>query len=206
MSKFEERSEGDPSVSRGVPGWALWLVLCSLATVVCLLSFLVEGGEAGLHAWVRESARFSTAYFGTAFAASSLHGLWPRPWTTWLRGRRRAIGLSFAWVMTVHLAGIAALAVFYPDPFLVDRGLVTWLGGGTAYFFIYALAFTSSDRAQRMLGLSAWRRLHKVGSWVIWIVFTETLTLGVIMGDRSRLVPALFMWMVAALRLFAYRR
>ena len=189
-----------------VPGWLLFLVLSALTVLVCLLSFLKEGGEAGLHAWVRDSARFATAYFGTAFVTSSLVRLWPVPWTLWLRHRRRAMGLSFALAMTIHLAGLTALWASGPEAFIQGTGLLTWFGGGTAYGFIYLLAFTSSDAAQRALGLRNWQRLHTFGGWVIWIVFTQTLTFGVLAGEGAQWVPALFMWGVAGLRLVTFRR
>ena len=191
---------------KGLGGGVLFALLATLGTCVCLGVLLAEGGETGLHAWIRNTARFSTAYFGVAFVTSSLLVFWRIPWILWLRRNRRVIGLAFAFTMTLHLGGLAALAHFYPEPFLSGVSLLTLLGGGTAYVFIYLLAFTSTDSAQRALGLRNWQRLHRVGGWVIWIVFTQTLTLGVMSGDGSRLFSALFMWTVGALRLIAYRR
>ena len=58
MEVDEHGRESEP-MSR-VPGWLLFLVLSALTVLVCLLSFLKEGGEAGLHAWVRDiSGRLS---------------------------------------------------------------------------------------------------------------------------------------------------
>ena len=191
---------------KSLGGGVLFAALAALGTGVCLGAYLVDGGETGLQAWIRNTARFSTGYFGVAFVTSSLLVFGRGPWTLWLRRNRRVIGLAFAFTMTLHLAGLAALAYFYPEPFLSGVGLLTLLGGGTAYAFIYLLAFTSSDSAQRALGLRRWQWLHTIGGWVIWVVFVETLTLGVIEGDRSRLASAVFLWAVGAMRLIASRR
>ena len=60
--------------------------------------------------------------------------------------------------------------------FLVHLSAVNLTGGGLAYFFTFAMAATSNDRAARWLGPARWRRFHQVGSWWIWIIFAQTIT------------------------------
>jgi hypothetical protein len=97
--------------------------------------------------------------------------------TLWLLHNRRQVGLLFAWSQLLHLLALVALGQWYPEPFLVHLSAVTLTGGGLAYFFTFAMAATSNDRAVRWLGPARWRRFHQVGSWWIWIIFAQTITL-----------------------------
>ena len=112
-----------------------------------------------------------------AFGAASLLRLSRHRGTLWLRRNRRQVGLLFAWSQLLHLLGLFALGRWYPEPFLVHLSTVTLAGGGLAYFFTFAMAATSNDQAVRWLGPVRWRRFHQVGSWWIWIVFAQTITL-----------------------------
>jgi hypothetical protein len=154
---------------RRFEGWALvgW---CSLA-----LGFLFAGvlaacgaGEAGLRILVRTSARASLVLFTSAFAASALAAIWPRPSTRWLLCNRRYVGVSFAVSHLAHLAFIIALARTAPG-FHVDP--LTRFGGGLAYVFIVAMAATSFDRTAAWLGPHAWQRLHTTGMYYVWGIF-----------------------------------
>ena len=110
-------------------------------------------------------------------ATSSLQRLLPNQGTLWLLHNRRQVGLLFAWSQLLHLLALVALGQWYPEPFLVHLSAVTLTGGGLAYFFTFAMAATSNDRAVRWLGPARWRRFHQVGSWWIWIIFDQTITL-----------------------------
>ena len=88
-------------------------------------------------------------------ATSSLQRLLPNQGTLWLLHNRRQVGLLFAWSQLLHLLALVALGQSYPGPFLVHLSAVTLTGGGLAYFFTFAMAATSNDRAVRWLGLPA---------------------------------------------------
>lgn len=47
---------------------------------------------------------------------------------------------------------------------------MTLAGGALAYAFIYLMALTSNDAAQRAMG-RWWKRLHIVGLHYIWLIF-----------------------------------
>ena len=86
-------------------------------------------------------------------------------------GNRRYLGLSFAASHTIHaftflsLAGQSQLLAEQVLP----QGMVVL--GGIGYFFIYALAATSSNKAQAILGMRWWTRLHVVGTHWLWLQF-----------------------------------
>ena len=42
-------------------------------------------------------------------------------------------------------------------------------GGSVIYLFIFAMAVTSNDASVKLLGAKNWKRLHKTGSYLIWI-------------------------------------
>lgn len=185
-------------------GWGLCLGLSLLSVAVCGGS-LIGGGEEAIRRLVRNSARFSAAYFLVAFCASSFLTLSPGPRAAWLRANRRSFGVAFAASQTVHLAGLFALGAYHPDPFVSGLDALTLLGGGLAYAFTYAMAFTSTDAAVRRLGRSRWTLLHQLGAWFIWFIFLQTYTLGALAGEAGRVGPASLFWAALAVRLAAFR-
>lgn len=155
----------------------LWVMLVAvIAAAVGGSSYAMAGWnlDAALAA-ARWTARWSFVWFLMAWSASSVATLWPGGWRRTLLRRRRALGLSFAAAHFVH-AGFFLTAIF---EFGVTRPLGLFLGGGTAYAFVLAMALTSNDAAVRWLGARRWRQLHTVGGWVVMIVFIKSYFLRV---------------------------
>ena len=144
-----------------------------LASVVAAIAITPDVGEAAGRA-VRLTARTSVALFLAAFTASALFRLWPNAWTRWQRGNRRYLGVSFAVSHGVHLAAIFWLQHVQPVEFARDVNAITWIGGGLAYVFIAAMTVTSFDRTAQMIGPRAWKILHTVGSYYIWLIFANS--------------------------------
>jgi methionine sulfoxide reductase heme-binding subunit len=113
----------------------------------------------------RWTARAAFPFFLIAYAASSLLRLWPSELTKALMRRRRQWGLAFALAHTIHLVALAINIIIYnPRPF------AALVGGAVAYAILYAMALTSTDKAQRVMGIW-WKRLHRVGIHYLWIAF-----------------------------------
>ena len=165
-----------PELRRVRESWTLLLILCGCLAIL-YFALIMPGSEDGLRRMIRVSGRVSALVFSVAFATSSLQRLLPNQGTLWLLHNRRQVGLLFAWSQLLHLLALVALGQWYPEPFLVHLSAVTLTGGGLAYFFTFAMAATSNDRAARWLGPARWRRFHQVGSWWIWIIFAQTITL-----------------------------
>ncbi len=123
---------------------------------------------------VRWTAKIAVVAFAAAFSASALRVFWRSGTTSFLLRNRRQLGLSFALAHTVHLIALCVLGFAFPSPFVDELNLVTLVGGGLAYGFMFAMAATSNDAAVKRLGLPRWRRLHTLGSWYIWIIFTQS--------------------------------
>jgi sulfoxide reductase heme-binding subunit YedZ len=146
-------------------------VCAAVTTAIVFVATLGGDGtpETRLAALTAATARLAFPIFAVAFTASALRMLAPSATTRWLVRNRRHLGLAFAFVHFIHLGALVALNAerdTVPDT-------VTLVGGGLAYFFVLAMALTSSDAAQRLLRRN-WRRLHLAGGWWIWVVFTQS--------------------------------
>jgi sulfoxide reductase heme-binding subunit YedZ len=140
-----------------------------------ILALLLEGSsEDAVRSVVRSSAKLAVVLFAAAFSASSLQSLHPSAFSGWMLRNRRYLGLSFALSHTVHLAGLIALALAFPAPFVEEVDALTLVGGGVAYAFVFAMAITSTDAAVARLGRKRWRLLHTVGGYYIWTLFLQS--------------------------------
>ena len=164
--------------SRGLEGPILlaWSGL-GLAALVAGVAALHGVGEPGVRALLRATAASSLALFVAIFAASSLHRLVRRPATAWLVRNRRWVGLSMAASHTLHLAAITTLATRWPASGAAIPA-TTRAAGTLGYLALAALVATSSDAAQRRLGLARWRALHRTACWLLWLVFAASYAQG----------------------------
>lgn len=152
----------------GGPKRNLWLIALATAgaLAICGAAALMPGSyleKIGLA--TRLTARWSFCWFLAAFAARPLYRMFGGVWSAVLR-QRRYVGLGFAAAHTIH--GICFSIELATTS--VTRSPLVYIGGGTAYLFMFAMAATSSDAAMRALGKN-WRRLHLTGMWTIWFVF-----------------------------------
>ena len=160
---------------RAFEGWTLFFEIAGAVLLVeASLLFTLGYGEEGLRAVVRASARISLVLFCLAFAASSLRVLLRGPGSAWLLRNRRALGVGFAFSHGTHALALLFLARDFPRPFVEEVDALTLVGGGLAYLFVIAMAATSSDAAQRAMGMGRWRLLHEIGGYYVGLVFLFT--------------------------------
>jgi len=152
--------------------------ICLPATLLFLLlaAVLVFNGdgatEDSIRQMIRVTAASSLVLFSLAFSASPLHHfLGDGRWRPVMQARRR-LGLSFALSHSAHLIAIIALVevVFGGD----YSQLGDIVGGSVIYVFIFAMAATSNNTSVRLLGAKNWKRLHKTGSYLIWVGLFST--------------------------------
>lgn len=169
-----------------------------LALAIAAGAGVAHGGWTfdGAAAAARLTARISFLWFLAAWSASALARLWPGGWRGALLRRRRSVGLAFAASHTVHLTALL-MAIF-----VFDHGtrLVSIVGGGIGYLFVFAMAATSNDAAVRRLGPRRWRLLHATGGYVIAGIFAFSYL------GRVPTNPALGVSMVALIVLAALLR
>jgi sulfoxide reductase heme-binding subunit YedZ len=179
--------------------------LTMLIVAVPTLAFLAPdwSNVTNLGIALRSSARFAFLIYVVVFIARPLQQLVPGPLTVSLLRNRRLIGVSFAAVMTVHLALLCwrFLYVLEEELSLTDR----WPGVVT-YAFVLLMLITSFDAAARALGPGNWRLLHKAGLYWIGMIFAITLVPDLFSEPTNLLYLTLGMLMACglALRLAAF--
>lgn len=181
------------------------LLLGLVAGLLAVAAGLLAGGDAAERAGLaaRWTARAGLPLFLVAFLASTLVRRWPGQVTRALLRRRRQWGLGFALAHTIHLVALGINVTFYAP----GRTWQSLIGGGLAYALLYMMAFTSTDGWQRRLG-KWWGRLHTVGIYYLWFIFTASYA-GRAFGDDpgKRIVGILFgSIMIAALALRLWPR
>jgi methionine sulfoxide reductase heme-binding subunit len=166
-------------------GWWLtgWIMLALIGMTVMAALGVPEPAEAA-RLVVRLTARTSLLLFAMAFTASSLARLLPSPATRWQRRNRRYLAVGFAGSHLIHALAIIALARLDPGLFLELTNPVSYVAGGLAYVFIILMTVTSFDRTAAMIGPRAWKWLHTVGAWYIWMSFALNF------GKRFAVNPA----------------
>jgi len=149
-------------------GWPLvgWTALALTLLVGAIV--LSQGTDrAAVQFILRSTARISFLLFISAFTASSLYQLRPRPWSRWMLRNRRYLGVSFATAHAFHgLALLAKTAIWRAPLDPVIAGV-----GGFTYLVIAAMAATSFDKTAAWLGARRWSLLHRVGAYYIWAIF-----------------------------------
>lgn len=153
-------------------GWRMTVWISAAILAAALLQYTASGGVDGIRAVIRLTARTSFVLFLAAFTASALAQIFPSPATLWLRRNRRYLGVAFAFSHLVHLIFIILFARLDPANFWVGRTPVGLIPASTTYVFIFAMAATSFDRTAKAIGSTAWKWLHWLGAYSIWISFT----------------------------------
>jgi len=154
---------------------ALGFLLCgaaaagATAVILASLAAFPDADDSWRHA-ARYTARFSFLVFLPVFLARPWHQLAPSAVSRWALRNRRALGLAFATAHFVHLFALTRFNVGTGDV----PNLVTLVGGGGAYVLLAAMAATSNDASVRALGARNWKRLHSVGIYWNWFVFTQS--------------------------------
>jgi hypothetical protein len=163
------RASSEPRRLPAVAGWPIvgWSALIVGGMCAGVMT-AAGGGEAGVRAAIRLSAKTSLVLFTAAFIASSVRILWPNELTRWMLANRRYLGVSFAASHGIHLLAILALFGVAAD-FSINMG--TLIAGGLAYVFLAAMTATSFDRTAAWLGPRRWHLLHKTGMYYCWFIF-----------------------------------
>lgn len=176
----------------------------ALAIAAMLASILLIHGidEQSMRIAIRATARTSCILFVSAFIASSVRKIWSNQLSTWLLKNRRYLGVSFAVSHGFHALAIIGLAIVTPH-----TAVETDHGGNLGYLFIIALTATSFDRTAKLLSPNAWKILHTVGAYYLWLALTYPFIMKLV--DRQSIsiyLPFVALLVFAiVLRLFSSR-
>ena len=158
-----------------ISGWRITGLTAAVLTLIAAAIWLRAGfTEEGVRSMVRATARLSLLLFLCAFSAASARALFPSAATRCLADNRRYLGVSFALSHFTHLAALLLLAAKFPHPFMDDLQRGTLIGGGLAYVLIGLMTITSFAAPRRLVGERAWKVLHTIGAYYIWLIFLNS--------------------------------
>jgi methionine sulfoxide reductase heme-binding subunit len=181
-------------------GWRLFGVLTLTLIALCIWIAGMRQFEAdGVRMVIRFTARTSLVLFCLAFSAAALARLYPSGGTRWLRRNRRALGVSFAASHGLHAIAIGAFAAMDPTGFAAATSLASYVFGGIGYCFIIAMTATSFDRTAAAIGPRAFRTLHLVGGYYLWLQFMVSF------GKRIPDMPIYALFLIPLLAVLALR-
>lgn len=181
-------------------GWRLFLVLSLILVALCAgLAGIGDFDVNGARMVVRFTARTSLLFFCLAFSAAALARLWPNAWTRWQRRNRRYLGVTFAASHALHAVALAAFAAMDPAGFAAATNLASYVFGSIGYAVIAAMTVTSFDRTAAAIGPRAWRTLHLVGGYYLWIQFMVSF------GKRAPAMPFYSLFLIPLVIVMALR-
>jgi DMSO/TMAO reductase YedYZ heme-binding membrane subunit len=151
--------------------WYLfWLITLpiSAAVIIVMAGKQLTSGES-VSSMIQFSVRCSIPWLYLAFAASSIHVLFPTEFSRWLLRNRKIMGLCFAAAMAWQLIFILWMLGIYTDYYAQDvyvlRDLIEGIIG---YLFLIAMTISSFKSARRKIGPKSWRNLHRTGIYFLW--------------------------------------
>jgi methionine sulfoxide reductase heme-binding subunit len=188
-----------------IESWRLfWMLALATSAAICLGLPATDFHSArGLEYIILRSVRCALPWFVVAFTASSLATLWPSRTTRWLLSNRRYIGLTFAVGMAWHLSFVAYSFWLFGNRLNATATALDVIG----LTFLVLMTLTSFRWSARRLSAANWRRLHKTGAYVIWLLATD-IYLGNVRGGADLLHLTGLAVLVAAwlLRVAAWTR
>ena len=184
--------------------WSLFWVLALAASVANLLGLPDADFHSarGMSSIIVRTVRCALPLFLVAFTASSLATLWPSAGTRWLLANRRYIGLAFAFSMAWHFSFVAYTIWTFGNPLNAKATALDAIG----FLFLLLLTLTSFRSFARHLSPVNWRRLHKTGVYVIWLVATAIYFHSLRDGDLLHRVVFAVLLAAWALRAVAWAK
>lgn len=178
------------------------VVAAIVVAVETVITLSIAGTDVdGLATALRVTARSTFVLFLMAFAASASVTLWGSQWAKWLLRNRKHLGLSAALSHGVHAILIVWNAV-ERDLNPVTRFFQAALPG---YIAFLVLAITSIKSVRSGIGARRWKRLHRGGMYIIWIVFVNAYVRSAI-DDAFFIVPAVAALGVGLIRMLAWQK
>lgn len=150
--------------------WTLvWFLSSIIGSVVASLLWQHHFSLEGMDAVLRATGRFSLPIFWLCYLSRDLLILFPAPFTRWLAGNRKYLGLSFAVVYLFHFAAVLGVVWFTGHPGISGFELVLSI---VALVCVVAMTITSFDQARAKLSPQMWSNLHGFGMFSCWLFFT----------------------------------
>jgi hypothetical protein len=193
-------------------GWNLfWLITgpISILLIIAMQRVDLSTGQ-GISSMISLSVRWAIPWLYIAFAASSLHILFPGPLSQWLLRNRKIFGLCFAAAMAWQGSFIVWLTTaqreYYIQEVYVLRDVIEGLLG---YGFLIAMTLTTFMFLRKRMKPRQWKRLHKIGIYSLWIYAFSVYWWALFDYPNPRWVDYFFYWtgfLAWGLRAAAWRK
>ena len=157
--------------NKAINGWNLFWVVTGPISALMVFSMMrtdLSSGEA-VSSMIQLSVRCSIPWLYLAFAASSVHVLFPGQFSRWLLRNRKFLGLCFAAAMGWQALFIVWLVTVYRDYYIAEVYVLRdAIEGVVGYLFLIAMTFTSFKFGRQLLKPKQWKLLHKSGIYFLW--------------------------------------
>lgn len=188
---------GELLKKKAINGWNLfWLVTgpISIAMMIAMAGADLSSG-AGVSSMIQLSVRCAVPWLYVAFAASSVHVLFPGLLTRWLLRNRKYFGLSFAAAMGWQALFILWMVIVYSDYYINEVYVLRdAIEGVVGYLFLAAMTLTSFPIGRKRLSPKQWRYLHKGGIYFLWAYAFSVYWWNLFYYPNPVLIDYIFYW------------
>jgi hypothetical protein len=169
----------------------------------------LSSGE-GVSSMIQLSVRCAIPWLYLAFAASSIHVLFPGMLSRWLLRNRKIIGLCFAAAMAWQLLFIVWLVSIHNDYYVEEVYVLRDVFEGIlGYFFLISMTLTSFKFGRKRLTPRQWKYLHKIGIYSLWIYAFSVYWWALFYYPEPLLIDYVYYWsgfLAWGLRIAAWRK
>lgn len=190
--------------------WKLfWLVSIpmSIVMVIAMVGVDMSTGP-GVSTMISFSVRWAVPFIYLVVAASSVHMLFPGPFTNWWLRNRKYIGMCFAVAMAWQGLFIFIMSNFFREYYYADVYLLRdELEGSIGYIFLPAMVVTSFPFARKYLNQKQWKLIHKSGIYFLWAYPFSVYWWNLFYYEDPRSIDYIFYWsgfLAFALRIAAW--
>jgi sulfoxide reductase heme-binding subunit YedZ len=157
--------------NKALNSWNLfWLISIpiSLLLIATMAGTDLSSGP-GVSSMIQLSVRCAIPWLYLAFAASSVHILFPGLFSRWLLRNRKIMGMCLAVAMAWQLLFILWMVGIYSDYYVEEVYVFTdVLEGVVGYAFLIAMTVTTFKFGRSRITPKQWKLLHRTGLYVIW--------------------------------------
>ena len=198
--------------SKIINGWPLfWLISLPISTacVIAMVQRDLANAEA-VSSMIQLSVRCAVPLLFIAFAASSVHTVFPGRCSRWLFRNRRIIGLSFAAAMAWQGFFILWLVGIHTQYYIEDVYVLSdVVEGVVGYILLLTMVLTSFNFGRRRLSAGQWKLVHKLGIYWLWAYAWSVYWWNIFYYQTPVTLDYIYYWcgyLAWGLRLFAWSK
>lgn len=181
---------------KAINSWRLYPLIAvpiSLVMVIAISRTDLSGARA-VSSMIQLSVRMAVPWICLAFAASSLHVLFPSPFSRWLLRNRKIMGLCFATAMAWQLLFILWYVCGHNERYMRGFVLSDVMEGIGGYGLLIAMTLTSFRFGRRRLSSKQWKILHTCGIYWLWAYIYAAYWWNLFVYNNPVLLDYIYYW------------